>query len=265
MVARHPKAKAWEVVHSGIEGLKGLGYEVRTALLLDPDQEQPEPRSPTWEVSYKGQAHTNLTYDEMRQAAYDFNEEAWKRAGSPLDPAWPAAAAEEHKWVEVERAVREIRLPDSTTIIVRESVQVEQPEGGELREALEELAALTDHPEWLRALNLEVPERVIEDVIAKIQHLNGIARAALSTLPDDETGEGLDSIIERVDAGTATDDDFRAIAKARGTPPQLRDRCPTCGSDDPEIHKLSSAFDSPRDYPDDKLCPDDWHSPGVDE
>jgi Zn finger protein HypA/HybF involved in hydrogenase expression len=36
--------------------------------------------------------------------------------------------------------------------------------------------------------------------------------------------------------------------------------CPTCGSDDPEVHRLSDAFDSPRDYPADGLCPDSFHT-----
>lgn len=42
-------------------------------------------------------------------------------------------------------------------------------------------------------------------------------------------------------------------------------RCGTCGSDDPSVHKLSNAFDSPADYPADKCCPDPFHNPAPDD
>lgn len=60
------------------------------------------------------------SYPEMRVLVREIGADRWNKAGQPLDPAWPAATADELSWrkLDDDGTQRAIDLPDGTVITV---------------------------------------------------------------------------------------------------------------------------------------------------
>lgn len=117
------------------------------------------------------------------------------------------------------------------------SVQSEQGGAGAraLREALEKVV------DWLERLARDATVKGDEmDAPVVFARITAVELDSIESFVS-EAREALTTALEGEEVGART--------------------CGTCGSDDPEIHKLSNAFESSADYPADKLCPDPFHHP----